>query len=203
MKLTEVDVKTLSDDVLERLIFDIPTEDKIPYCQVALVLGTDKPNIDRTPEAVKCYKEGLCGKLVFSGGVFWDTEYGRVTEAEYMRRYALEQGVPDEDIILDEVARTTIENVLCGTLSIHRAFGYISEVKDLLLITSLYHMRRSLLIAEALLPRHIKVHVSSAHGLTEREDWKNTEVGRRRVASEAGYIKAMAQHGLIPDIVLK
>lgn len=202
MRLTEVDVKTLPDDFLERLIFEYGGEPTPPLCQAALVLGTSNPNVDRTPEAVKCYKEGLCKKLVFSGGVYWDTEYGRVTEAEYMRRYALEQGVPDEDIILDELARTTIENMICGTLAMHRAFDYISEVKNMLLITSLYHMRRSLLIAESVLPRTIKIYPHASHGIVSREDWRETELGRRRVVAEAGYIKAMASHGLCPDIEL-
>lgn len=202
MKISEADISALSDTVLEKLIFDLPTEDVIPFCQSALVLGTSDPNIDRTPEAVKAYNEGLCKKLVFSGGVLWDTEYGRISEAEYMRRFALEHGVPDEDIVLDELARTTIENMIGGTLAMHRAFTYVSEVKDVLLITSLYHMRRSLLIAEALLPRPMKIHIRSANGLVSRENWRTTDLGRRRVIAEAGYIKAMAAHGLVPDIEL-
>lgn len=199
MKISQVDINTLSDDALEKLIFTLPNESTVPHCQCALVLGTSNPNVDRTPEAVRCYKAGLCDKLVFSGGVYWDTEYGRVTEAEYMRLYALEQGVPDEDIILDNLARTTIENMICGTLAMHRAYEYVSEVKDVLIITSLYHMRRSLLIAEAILPRSMRIHGISAHGLVEKEDWRVTELGRRRVYSETGFIKAMAQHGLTPD----
>ncbi len=202
MKITEVDINTLSDEVLEHLIFDYPENEKDAYCQAALVLGTSDPNVDRTPEAVRCYKAGLCGKLVFSGGVLWDTEYGRVSEAEYMRLYALEQGVPDEDIVLDELARTTIENMIGGTLSMHRAFTYVSEVKDVMLITSLYHMRRSLLIAEAILPRSMRIHPRPAHGIVSRENWRETELGRRRITAEAGYIKAMALHGLVPDIEL-
>ena len=202
MWLTKTDIKTLDDDILESFIFpELPTLD-IPHCEAALVLGTDKPNIDRTPEAVKQYKNGKCDKLVFSGGVFWDTEYGRVTEAEYMRRYSLDNGVADTDIILDELARTTIENMLGGALALHRAFNYISEVKNLMLITSLYHMRRSMLIAEALMPRHMKVHACPAYGIIDRSNWRNSDLGRRRVIAETGYIKAMAEHGLIDDIKL-
>lgn len=200
MKLSQTDISTLSDDMLEHLIFDLPEVNDSTYCEAALVLGTSDPNVDRTPEAVRCYKAGLCGKLVFSGGVLWDTEYGKVSEAEYMRRFALEQGVPDEDIVLDELARTTIENMIGGTLSMHRAFTYVSEVKNVLLITSLYHMRRSLLIAEAILPRSMRIHIRPAHGIVSRENWRDTELGRRRVTAEAGYIKAMALHGLVPDI---
>lgn len=202
MLLSKADINALDDDMLERLIFPTEPETVIPHCQAALVLGTNIPNVDRTPEAVKQYKNGTCDKLVFSGGVFWDTEYGRVTEAEYMRRYALENGVDDKDIILDEIARTTIENMLSGALAINRGFDYVSDVKNLLLITSSYHMRRSMLLAEALLPRNMKIYPCHAYGVTDVTNWRDSDIGRRRVKSEAGYIKAMVVHGLCEDIEL-
>jgi len=202
MWLSKTDIVTLDDDVLENLIFPTENITSVPYCEAALVLGTSDPNVDRTPEAVRQYKNKACGKLAFSGGVYWDTEYGRVTEAEYMRRYALENGVKDEDIILDELARTTIENMICGSLALHRAYGYVSEIKNLMLITSLYHMRRSMLIAEAIMPRHMNIHPCPAFGVVGKDNWRDTDLGRRHVVAEAGYIKAMAVHGLIEDIKL-
>ncbi len=202
MKITEVELLSLSDDVLEKLIFDYNEDPTPPVCDVALVLGTSDPNVDRTPEAVKCYKAGLCKKLLFSGGVMWDTKYGKISEAEYMRRYALENGVPDEDIILDEVSRTTIENMLCSLLTMNRAFKYVSEVKNIMLITSLYHMRRSMYIAKALMPWFMNIYPRAAHGVVTRDNWRTTELGRRRILAEVGYIKAMADNGLIPDIEL-
>ena len=202
MLLSKADINALDDDTLERLIFPSEPETDIPHCQAALVLGTNIPNVDRTPEAVKQYKNGACDKLVFSGGVFWDTEYGRVTEAEYMRRYALENGVDDKDIILDEIARTTIENMLSGALTINRGFDYVSDVKNLLLITSSYHMRRSFLLAKALLPRRMNIYPCHAYGVTDVTNWRDSDIGRRRVKSEAGYIKAMVIHGFCEDIEL-
>lgn len=202
MLLSKADINALDDDALERLIFPNEPVIEIPHCQAALVLGTSKPNIDRTPEAIMQYKNGVCDKLVFSGGVYWDTEYGKVTEAEYMRRYALENGVDDKDIILDEIARTTIENMLTGALAINRGFDYVSDVKNLLLVTSSYHMRRSMFLAEALLPRNMKIYPCHAYGVTDRNNWRDSDLGHRRVKAEAGYIKAMAIHGLIDDIDL-
>lgn len=200
MWISKANINELDYDTLEKIVFPNEPTIIIPHCEVALVLGTDKPNVDRTPEAVRQYKNGACDKLVFSGGVYWDTEYGRVTEAEYMRRYALENGVDDKDIILDEIARTTIENMLGGALAINRGFEYVSDVKNLMLITSSYHMRRSLLLAEALLPRNFKISPCPAYGMTDATNWRDTDKGRRRVMAEATYIKAMAVHGLTDDI---
>lgn len=202
MFLSELDVKTAPDDVLEQIIFPSWGAEETPYCQAALVLGTSHPNIDRTPEAVRQYKAGKCGKLVMSGGVYWETEYGRLTEAEYMKRYAIDNGVPAEDIVTDNLARTTIENFLCGSIAMHRAFTYISNVKNLLLITSLYHMRRSVLIAEALLPRKMCVYPCPAYGVIDASNWKAAQNGRSRVTSEVSFIKAMIENGLTDDIKL-
>ncbi len=203
MRISEADIIKLSDDILEKLIFDGIDCDSIPHCEAALVLGTSDPNVDRTPEAVKQYKNGNCDRLIFSGGVEWDTEYGRISEAEYMRRYALENGVADSDIVLDNLAETTIENMIGGTLAINRSFGYVSSVKDLLIITSLFHMRRSMLLAKALLPRCVRCYPCPASGsVITRENWRDTEFGRRRILAEAGFIKAMVVNGLCDDIEL-
>lgn len=202
MYLSELDLDRADDDALESLVFSHLRAEKAPYCQAALVLGCKTPNDYRTPEAVRQYKSGNCGKLVMSGGVYWDTKYGRLTEAESMRRCALEQGVPDDDIVTDNLATTTIENMICGMLAMNRAFGCISAVKDLMLVTSLYHMRRSLLIADALIPKIIRVHPCPAAGPIDAKNWKDEPSGRRRVRAEAGYIKAMAVGGMIDDIRL-
>lgn len=203
MRISEVDIKNLSDETLENLIFNGICCENIPHCEAALVLGTSDPNTDRTPEAVLQYKNGVCDRLIFSGGVEWDTEYGRLSEAEYMQRFALENGVRDDDIILDNLAQTTIENMIGGTLAINRAFGYVSNVKNLLIITSIFHMRRSMLLAEALIPRCIKCYPCVARdSIVTKENWRDSELGRRRVLAETGFIKAMVVNGLCPDIEL-
>lgn len=200
MYLSKINLSEADDDLLQRIVFP----DKLPsdfwHCQAALVLGTSNPNVDRTPEAVKQYKNGACDKLLFSGGVLWDTEYGRITEAEYMQRFAIEQGVPCSDTLLDNMARTTIENMLCGALALNRAFGYISEVKDLLLITSLYHIKRSSLLANALMPRKMRIHPCPAQGLINESNWKTSSASRKRIYSEATFIQEMIRNGLTDDI---
>ena len=200
VKLSETNVDEMSLDMLHALIFPDKKDIVIPRCDAALVLGTSDPNAIRTPKGVECYKNGMCGKLAFSGGVYWNTEYGRMTEAECMQRYALDHGVPESDTILDNMARTTIENMICGVVALHRAFHYISEVKDLIIVTSEYHMRRSMLAAEATMPRFMRLYAVPAKGTVCAEKWRETESRIECVRDEARYIKAMVVHGMIPDI---
>ncbi len=203
MRISEADISLLTDDILEKLIFDGIYCESVPHCEAALVLGTSDPNVDRTPEAVFQYKNGACDKLIFSGGVEWDTEYGRISEAEYMRKYALENGVADSDIVLDNLAETTIENMIGGTLAINRSFEYVSDVKNLLIVTSKFHMKRSMLLANALLPRCVKSYPCPArNSVVTIENWRESKLGRRRVLAETGFIKAMVVNGLCDDIEL-
>lgn len=200
MYLSKINLTEADDDLLQRIVFPDKLPSDFVHCQAALVLGTSNPNADRTPEAVKQYKNGVCDKLLLSGGVFWDTEYGCITEAEYMQRFAIEHDVPQSDTLLDNMARTTIENMLCGALALNRAFGYISDVKDLLLITSLYHIKRSTLLANALMPRKMRIHPCPATGLINESNWKATNASRKRIFSEATYMQEMIRNGLADDI---
>lgn len=200
MYLSKINISEADDELLQAIVFphELPTD--FVHCQAALVLGTSNPNADRTPEAVKQYKSGICDKLLLSGGVFWDTEYGRITEAEYMQRFAIEHGVPSSDTLLDNMALTTIENMLCGAIALNRAFGYISEVKDLLLVTSLFHIKRSTLLANALMPRKMHIHPCPAHGLISEYNWKASKSARKRIYCEAVYMQEMIKNGLTDDI---
>lgn len=58
---------------------------------------------DRVLTAIELYQQGLAAKLIFSGG----PGDGRWSEPQVMRRYALQKGVPDSAIILDEQGLTT------------------------------------------------------------------------------------------------
>ena len=199
MKISEAEICELEENELESLVFGYKEAENIPHCEAALVLGTDKANLDRTPAAVECYKKGMCDKLIFSGGVEWETEDGKLSEAKAMKKYAVEHGVNEDDIILDELAQTTIENMICGALAIQREYEYVSEVKNLLLVTSEYHMRRSLLLADALLPRCIKVYPVAAKGYIDRSNWRDTPESARKVAMEALFMQAQIENGLTED----
>lgn len=93
---------------------------------------------ERLTEPVILYKKGIVKKLLISGGsasVF--PPY--LKEATYVRRFWLDMGVPDKDIIVESESRNTIENAkFSKELLEKKAVG-----KNVLLITSALHMPRS------------------------------------------------------------
>ena len=118
------------------------TVENVPQTRVAIVFGAGLlwdgsagPVLsDRVKTAVTLYQQGSVEKLLMSG----DNSYINYNEPEAMRQYALERGVPDEDIILDYAGRRTYDTC-------YRA-KHIFQVDHAILITQEFHMPRALFL---------------------------------------------------------
>ncbi len=93
----------------------------------------------RLEQAQKAYEQGLGGKILVCGGKGTDET---VPEAAAMAAYLKAQGVPDEDILLEQDSRNTRENLRFAK-RIMEANGYQTCV----LVTSDYHMMRARMLA--------------------------------------------------------
>ncbi len=93
---------------------------------------------DRLKQAIDLYNMGAAPKLLMSG------DHGQKTydEVNAMKQYALNAGVPSEDIFLDHAGFSTYE-------SIYRARD-IFQAKKIIIVTQKYHLHRALYIAKAL-----------------------------------------------------
>lgn len=122
-----------------------------------------------------------------------------MTEAENMYVKALELGVPEKSIIMEKNSQNTIENILCSLLELQRSM-WLNKVKSVLLVTTAYHMRRSLHIAKYLFPPHISVYPCPVDDTTTRRDnWMDTAEGMDRAKTEALNIVRCVNNGVIPD----
>ena len=93
---------------------------------------------DRLDKAIEVYrKDPTPPKLIPSGGRGSDES---LSEAEAMKRYLLEQGIPDEDIIIEDQSTTTLENL---KFSRNILDGFDGR-KYIALVTSNYHVYRAL-----------------------------------------------------------
>lgn len=93
---------------------------------------------DRLKRSVALYEAGAAPKLLMSG------DHGTVTydEVNAMKRYALEAGVPSEDVFMDHAGFSTYETV-------YRAKEIFGADK-VIIVTQQYHLYRALYIAQAL-----------------------------------------------------
>ena len=90
---------------------------------------------DRMDTAIALYKNGSVKMLLLSGD-----GSGKWSEVEYMKKYAVENGVAKEDILLDGEGFSTIETV-------RRAKNFFG-VEKCVLVTQKYHLYRAIYSAE-------------------------------------------------------
>jgi SanA protein len=117
-----------------------------PVRPVAIVFGAGlrrdgTPTLvlrDRVETAVELYKSGKVSKLLMSG----DNRFEYYNEPGAMREYAIQLGVPEEDIVQDFAGRRTYDTC-------YRA-GAIFGVKEAVLVTQLFHLPRALYLCNKL-----------------------------------------------------
>lgn len=194
-KLTEAD---LSDEIIDRLLFK-DVDDTGENVDCIIVLGSIKATKYRVPMAVNVYNSGRANKIMLCGGALREFPDGTRIEAEDMYKRVLELGVPKEDIILESTSQNTVENILCALIELQRVF-WLNRVNKVLLVTTTYHMRRSLAIARYLFPAHIDIVPCPADDdTTRRDNWMNTQKGIERAKGEALNIIRCVKNGVIPD----
>jgi len=118
---------------------------KLENIDCIIVLGAgiwgDKPSPmleDRLLQAVELYNNKVAPKIIMSG------DHGRIEydEVNIMKNFAIEKGVPSEDIFMDHAGFSTYE-------SIYRA-KEVFETKKVVIVTQKYHLYRALYIANQL-----------------------------------------------------
>lgn len=112
-------------------------------CIVILGAGIwgDKPSPmlqDRLEEGIKLYNEGIAKKIIMSG------DHGReeYDEVNIMKEYAVNKGIPSEDIFMDHAGFSTYE-------SIYRV-KEIFDANNIVIVTQEYHLYRALYITDKL-----------------------------------------------------
>lgn len=93
---------------------------------------------DRVETGVELYLTGKVKKLLMTG----DNRFEDYNEPQAMKDYALELGVPEDDIVLDYAGRRTYD-------SCYRA-KEIFLVKNAILVTQEFHISRALFLCDGL-----------------------------------------------------
>ncbi|MDN0075934.1 YdcF family protein [Crenobacter sp. SG2303] len=130
-------------------VYDYSQRHDDQNADAALVLGAaawgGRPSPvfrERINHALSLYQARRVRMLVFTGGT---PEPGYPTEAAVGRRYAIERGVPPEDILIETESRTTYDNLRNAGREAH-AIG----LDSFLIVSDPYHMRRAMLMAHDL-----------------------------------------------------
>lgn len=94
-----------------------------------------KESKSRVKKGVRLYKKGLAKKILMSGGEI------KKPLSYYMKKYAIKLGVPSKNIYEENKSKNTIRNAIFSKQIVTK-----NKWKKIILVTSDYHMTRSLFI---------------------------------------------------------
>lgn len=121
--------------------------------QYIIVLGSGLRNgnevtpllASRVDKGIEAYRQNKGSFLVLSGGQGADE---KIAESEAMKNYAIQQGVPEAAILIEDKSVNTKENLLFSQQLIENHATKFSG--NLLVVTTSYHVLRALLLAKNL-----------------------------------------------------
>ncbi|MEE1161545.1 MAG: ElyC/SanA/YdcF family protein [Acutalibacteraceae bacterium] len=126
-------------------IISLEEAESLADTDCAVILGAGVRNGEPTPmlkdrllTGIDLYKSGAVKKLIM-GGDHGSKDYD---EVNIMKSFAVDNGVPDEDIFMDHAGFSTYETV-------YRA-KEIFEADNIIIVSQKYHLYRALYIAEKL-----------------------------------------------------
>ena len=97
---------------------------------------------ERINHGIDLYRKGMVRKLIFTGGRGNKRE---PTESAAARQYAIQNGVPAEDILIEEQSHTTFENIVYAK-EVAKANG----IRKVLIVSDPLHMKRAVVMARDL-----------------------------------------------------
>lgn len=97
MKVSLLKKDDLSKNIIDKMLYE-GLDDMGEKGDCIMVLGSRKAHKYRLPKAISIYQDKRASKMLLCGGRMLETENGFLSEADIMKRKALEMGIPDEDI---------------------------------------------------------------------------------------------------------
>jgi uncharacterized SAM-binding protein YcdF (DUF218 family) len=102
----------------------------------------------RVQKGVELFKNGEAAKIIMSGRWgFWSEKDFPKTEAQAMKEYAMELGVPEEAILIEDESKDTIGNAYFSRVRFLDPHNW----KKVLIVTSEYHISRAKIVFDKVL----------------------------------------------------
>ena len=203
MKLSEIlpeKIRDLTEAQITRIVFGGWTDPGLSADAAILLGGNPIVLPDRARAAAELYEAGRISYIVPTGGVEWDTELGRMSEADYMAICLKKLGIPEEAVLLENDARTTVENMLFSTILLNRRLK-IRNLRRLCIVTSPSHLRRSMEYAALYLPRNLEVFGYTDPQMPDGADrWTKDPFYANRVIREADLLAKDVRSGWFGEI---
>lgn len=113
-------------------------------CDIAFLFGTRHGVEEFCTETYDLWRRGMFRKVLISGGY---TAEARESEAEVLSEKLRQLGIPMSDLMLENAATNTGQNVIFGLAKLAEAMD-ISSIKSVLVIGKICSMRRYFMTLE-------------------------------------------------------
>lgn len=143
----------MTDETITRLLF--LRHDPVK-ADLAIVFGHNDIAVAarRARQGAEFYCQRLVPRLLLSGGPLRGRPH--VSEAEHMAQVATAMGVPDDVLLLEHEARTTVQNAQ-NALALLVGRELLPGLSSLLLVSCPWHMRRVFEISRRVFPEGIRL----------------------------------------------
>lgn len=173
-------------------------ETPLAQADMCLLFGNRKADV-LAEHAARLYHKGYFKRIVVSGGV--PVEDGTL-EAHKMRDVLLSRGVKASDILVEDKATNTGENVQY-TMALLKARAELDEVKSIIGIGRVHAARRFLMTLQRHWPEPVKMFSTPNDFNTPKKKYYLSRAFRRAVLGEYRKIYPYLEKGFIADIDLK
>jgi uncharacterized SAM-binding protein YcdF (DUF218 family) len=135
--------------LLAKDIYSFSLTSSIVPADAAVVMGAtvfrNRPSPvfrERINHAINLYQQGMVQYLIFTGGLAGNDE---LAESEAARNYAIAQGVPAENILIETESDNTCLNLIEAKRIMEE-----NDLEQALIVSDPLHMRRTMWLAETI-----------------------------------------------------
>ena len=126
--------------------------------------NTSRNNVNK---GIELFKKNVSDLIIMSGGISFQLTYKPPkTEAKAMKDYAIQLGVPEDNILLEENSKDTIGNAYFTKID----FLKPNNLRNIVIVTSDFHMERTKYIFQKILGLKYQMDfVEAPSELTQKE----------------------------------
>lgn len=138
MKLTEINTNNITDDIIKKVLFNIP-KSNYNKADILIIFGCHIKELldERLEQAIKILKTKDINKIVLTGGIGVNGDFN---ESSYMEDCLLKKGIPKDKLLIENKSTTTEENIF-NTINLLK-HNNLLENKKILLLSNQAHLRR-------------------------------------------------------------
>lgn len=174
---------------------DVFRVDAFETADLAIVFGASKPELTyRIDAGVNLVTTKRVSRLLLTGYGRPSSRVKRRSQASQMKAYALAKGVSENQILIEDQSTNTVENA-CKCLEMLVTDPLLKDVRSIALVSSAWHMLRTLTIMLHHSPRTLIFFCHPAGEGYTAVNWKNDREGVRLVENELRLISTLLTLG--------